>query len=126
MRQRAPTMQSIRQVSIERGTTVLVAAPQPAWPRRRLKAVSTVLAAVDEVAEAHLPQILELGAGRPASTVLFVVVEPESAIQRAVARIVDGLGEIRGLGTLGVWAVGPDSPFVETVRRAGCAVGWRD
>lgn len=119
-------MESIRQVSIARGTTVLVGVPGHGWPRRRVKALSSVLAPLDEVAEAHLPEILELGAGRPASTVLFLVVEPEAAIPRVVERVVAGLRELRGLGALGIWAVGPDSPFVPTVRQAGCAVGWRD
>ncbi len=106
---------------------VIVAAPRRRLPARRVKKISALLATIDEVREAHLPEVLAIGSAGEPRNVLFVVVEPQEAIGRVRERLETELARLlRRREALEVWPVAAGHPLIATVRQAGCVVGWRD
>ena len=58
---------------------------------------------------------------------LFVVIDPETAIEPVSERIQTALRDVlRASQMIDVWAVAVHDEFVATVREADCMVGWRD
>ncbi len=85
-----------------------------------------MLSDLEEVREAHLPEVLGIGTGRPAVRVLFVVIDAETAIEDVTERLAEQLGSILRKHSLKIWPVGSMHEIIETVREADCLVGWRN
>ncbi|MDH3713860.1 MAG: enhanced serine sensitivity protein SseB C-terminal domain-containing protein [Gammaproteobacteria bacterium] len=108
-------------------TNVLVGKPATRLPKRRLKQISALLREIPEVREAHVPEIFALGIMQTPRGVLFVVIEPDTAIDAVTMRIDDALGAIlKKREQLDVWPVSTEHRLIGTVRETECLVGWRD
>ena len=108
-------------------TNVLIGKPTNRLPKRRLKQISALLRDIPQVREAHLPEIYAIGIMEAPRDVLFLVVEPESAMTDVTQRIDDALRTIlRRREHLDVWPVAKEHRLIPTVRDADCLVGWRD
>ena len=116
----------MRQHFIETGTKILVGSPAKPLPKRQFKQISGILAAIDEIREAHLPQVYGIGELDNAKQLLFIVVDPESAIPDVMEQLRAPLERFLQQHSLDVWPVGKTHRLIGTVRDANCCVGWRD
>ena len=66
--------------TIKPSNTLVVAPPQKAPDSTLTKKISRALAELEEVREAHLPEVIEIGVSTRARLMLFVVVEPAEKI----------------------------------------------
>ena len=108
-------------------TNVLVGTPTNRLPKRRLKQISALLGDIAQIREAHLPEIYAIGIMQAPRNVLFLVVEPESAIADITQYVDDALRALlKRREQLDVWPVTKEHPLIATVRDADCLVGWRD
>lgn len=108
-------------------TNVLVGKPGTRLPKRRMKQISALLGEIPEVREAHIPEIFAIGVMQAPRSVLFVVIEPDTAVDAVTTRIDGALGAIlKKRERLDVWPVAAGHLLIDTVREAECLVGWRD
>ena len=108
-------------------TSILITAPRKPWRKKRIKQISAMLADIDEVREAHLPQVIEIGSTAPPEITLFIVVEPASAVATVMETIDARLAALLGRGeTLKVRPISPQDELLTTVRGVDCVIGWRD
>lgn len=108
-------------------TNMLITAPRRPWRRKRIKQISAILADIDEVREAHLPQVIEIGSTAPPEMTLFIVVEPASAVDAVMEKIGARLQSLLGRNeTLNVRPIGCQDELLTTIRDVDCVIGWRD
>lgn len=108
-------------------TNVLVGRPAKALPKRRMKQISTLLGEIPQVCEAHLPQVFAIGVMETPRNVLFVVIDPDTAVAEVSQRLDAALSALLKRGEhLDLWPVTADHSLIATVREADCLVGWRD
>ena len=108
-------------------TNVLVGRPASRLPKRRLKQISALLSEIPEVREAHLPEVFAIGIMQAPRNVLFVVIEPDTAVAEITQRIDSVLRTIlKRHEQLDVWPVPTEHRLITSVRDADCLVGWRD
>lgn len=106
---------------------LLIGAPRRPVDTALMKKLSKMLADLELVKEAHLPEIVELGSGRPAELTLLVVVASDSAVVP-----VTGILEVRlehGFSAkqmVALRVVTEDFPLLAVARSVQCVVGWRD
>lgn len=67
-----------------------------------------------------------MGATRAASRVLFIVVDPETAIDDVTDRLAAALSSTLRHHSLEIWPVGSRHEIIPTVREVDCLIGWRD
>ena len=65
-------------------TNLIIGAPLNPTKKKRLKLLSKMLSDLEEVREAHLPQVNELGSNEPPELIFFVVIDPEHDRWRSV------------------------------------------
>lgn len=116
----------MNRLDLQPGHNLLVGRPAKPMPRRLAKKFSAVLSAFEEIREAHVPEVFVVGATKAASRVLFIVVDPETAIDDVMDRLADGLRSILRNYPLEIWPVGSTHEIIPTVREADCLIGWRD
>lgn len=108
-------------------TGFLVSAPRRPPPKRLRKRLSALLADLEAVREAHLPDVLELGVDSTPRAVLILVVEPPAASRDVLETVRARLPEVLGRGeTLAVRSLRPDHPQLASIRETQCVIGWRD
>lgn len=106
---------------------LLIGAPRRPVSTALMKKLSKMLADLELVKEAHLPEIVELGTGRSSELTLLVVVSTNSAIVP-----VTGILEVRlenGLPAnqqIALRVVTEEFPLLAVARSVQCVVGWRD
>lgn len=106
---------------------MIVGAPRRPVSEALMKKLSRMLADLELVKEAHLPEVVELGSGRSAALTLLVVVSSDSAVIP-----VTGILEVRlehGLAAdcdITLRVVTEEFPLLPVVRSVQCVVGWRD
>ena len=108
-------------------TGFVVGTPRQPLSRRRRRRLSAALADLEAVREAHLPELLDIGAGTEARLVLVVVVEPPAMTAEVLETVRARLPAALGRGErLEVRALATDHPLLPSVREADCVIGWRD
>ena len=108
-------------------TNVLVGKPAKGPSRRRLKQISALLGEIPEIREAHIPEVFAIGIMQAPRNVLFLVIEPDTAIDDIASRIGAALDTLLGKRErLDVWPVTAEHRLIATVREADCLVGWRE
>jgi hypothetical protein len=108
-------------------TNLVIGAPVKPTKKGRLKLLSKMLADLEEVREAHLPQVIELGSGKPPELVFFVVIDPQTAVPGVMEKIRARLKDVLGGGeTLDVRPLPLEHDLLPAIRNADCIVGWRD
>ncbi len=108
-------------------TNLIIGAPANPTKKRRLKLLSKMLSDLEEVREAHLPQVNELGSNKPPELIFFVVIDPESAIPGVMEKIRARLKDVlRADEKLEVRPLHVDHELLSTIRNAECIVGWCD
>ena len=116
----------MNELRLETGTNILIGKPAKPIARRQVKKISDLLHDIDEIREAHLPEVFAVGTMETSAPVLFIVVDPESAIPAVMEKLAGPLSEMLARQSLDVWPVGKAHDIVPTVRDANCLIGWRD
>lgn len=112
---------------LRNNTNLLIATPRDPTDKKLLKKISSVLSDIEQVREAHLPEVLEIGAQATAALTLFVVIEPASDLESVTDQIKRRLAREFGRNTYpDVRAVTSTFALLKTIREANCVVGWRD
>jgi hypothetical protein len=108
-------------------TNVVIGAPVKPTTKTRLKRLSKLLSDLEEVREAHLPQVIELGSEKPPELVFYIVIDPETAIPGVMEKIRARLKDVLRAGeTLDARPLPLDHELLPAIRNADCVVGWRD
>ena len=108
-------------------TNLIIGAPLNQTKKKRLKLLSKMLSDLEEVREAHLPQVNELGSNEPPELIFFVVIDPESAIPGVMEKIDARLKDVLHTDEkLEVRPLLKDHELLPAIRNAKCVVGWRD
>lgn len=91
-----------------------------------LKKLSRAMADIEQIREAHLPEVLDIGSGGKARPVLFVLVDEPDQRQPVEKLLKKRLAGPFGGNRIEIRAISSDFPLLETIREVNCLVGWRD
>lgn len=106
---------------------LLFGKPKQRVPGSLISQLSKLVADIQSVREAYLPEVKELGLAMPASLAFFLVVDPPSRIDHVRKQIDKRIGDILPVDlAVAVRIVTPDYPLLQTIRDTRCVVGWRD
>ena len=106
---------------------ILIGAPRTPPRKKRIKQLFDMLSDLDAVREAHLPEVMKLGAAAPAALVLFLVVDPESEIPAVMETVTRRLKGFLGRSErLDVRPISTRHELLPTIKEADCVIGWRD
>jgi hypothetical protein len=109
------------------GTHILVAAPKRAPSKRLRRRISEIICNIEDICEAHLPEVITIGPSSQSNRVLFLVFTRGSRIPA----IMDSIGaELQTAGSrdeqFEVWPISRASELLDSIRKANCVIGWRD
>lgn len=113
--------------TISTNTNYIVVAPDKPADKSLIKRISRAVADLEDVKEAHLPAVIELGKFDSPRLTLFVVVEKganTSVVQETLQKRLSGWFSLTSRVDLKV--VNHDFPMLDSVRETGCVIGWRD
>lgn len=108
-------------------TNYIVLAPEKPTNETLLKKVSQVLADIEEISEAHLPHVIQLGTNNAPVLTLFAVVSEEGDyghLQNLLNTKING-GFFRK-NRVAVKIISQNFPLMQSIKDANCLVGWRD
>lgn len=116
------------QVYIEKSATnILICAPTKPVSKELRRRISEIICDVEEIREAHLPDVITIGSDTDASRVLFLVFDQQRNIPLIMKSIGAALADMaRDEEQFEVWPIGPSSELLKTIRDSNCVVGWRD
>lgn len=108
-------------------TNYIVAAPSKPTKASLVKKVSRELEEFQEIREAHLPTVIELGDLGAGKLTLFAVVTADcekSKLHKALTNKING--RFLKKQNLDIKLIHEDFPLLESIRATNCIVGWRD
>ena len=113
--------------TLSTNTNYIVVAPEKPVDKALIKRISRAVGDLEDVKEAHLPAVIELGKFDSPQLTLFVVVDKSADMQTVVdllSRRLSGWFSLTSKVDLKV--VDSDFPMLDSVRETGCVIGWRD
>lgn len=113
--------------TLKTNTALVVSPPSKPADPALIKKISALLGDLEEVREAHLPDVIEIGMSTKSTPMLFVVVasaDHTKKVERALARRFGGLFRLGS--RLAYRVVQPDFPMLADIRDTQSLVGWRD
>lgn len=113
--------------TLNTNTSLVVSPPRKPPDPGLIKKISAVLSDLEEVKEAHLPEVIEIGSSTQSHLVLFVVVEDvgkSGRVEKALAR--QFAGRLRFGPKLEFRIVSPAFAMLQNIRDTNSIVGWRD
>ena len=113
--------------TLSTNTNYIVVAPEKPADKGLIKRISRAVGDLEDVKEAHLPAVIELGKFDSPHLTLFVVVEKSAntqVVQDLLKRRLSGWFSLTSKVDLKV--VDTDFPMLDSVRETGCVIGWRD
>jgi hypothetical protein len=113
--------------TLNTNTTLVVSPPAKPTDPALLRKISALLSELEEVREAHLPEVIEIGAATQSRLMLFVVVDDAdntARVEKALARQFGG--RLRFGGRLEYRIVTAEHSMLQNIRDTNSIVGWRD
>ena len=108
-------------------TKILIGAPAIPVSQDLRRRISEIICNIEEIREAHLPDVITIGSGGGASRVLFLVFEQKDQISQIMDSIGPELADAgRNAEQFEVWPISQSNDLLETIRDANCVIGWRD
>lgn len=109
------------------GTNILIAAPDRVASKRLCRRISEIICDIEDVCEAHLPEVITVGPSGRSKRVLFLVFSHANRIPAIMNSIGSDL-ESAGSGDehFEVWPISRSSDLLDSIRMANCVIGWRD
>ncbi|OED39056.1 hypothetical protein AB833_16050 [Chromatiales bacterium (ex Bugula neritina AB1)] len=113
--------------TIDSNTNILVAAPSEPTDKSLMQQLSRCVADIEEVREAHLPAVIEIGQASSARLTLVVVVR-QNADKKQISNVLAGnmKSHLSAADQIDTRVVADDFPLLDSIRATGCVVGWRD
>ena len=116
-------LSSMQPFNVPAGAQILLGAPAKPMPPSDADAIASLVARVDGVQEAHLPQCFVVGVMESPAQILVVLLDTNYDASVALNRIGDGLTDILSKGKhLDVWPVESGNSMLNDVRSAGCEI----
>lgn len=113
--------------TISTSTSYIVVAPEKPTDNSLIKRISQTVADLEEVKEAHLPTVIELGKFDSPQLTLFVVVEVGADTQVLTDLLRQRFsGWFSLTSKIDMKVVTTEFPMLESIRETGCVIGWRD
>lgn len=113
--------------TLSTNTSYVVVAPEKPADKALIKRISRSMADLEEIREAHLPAVIELGKFESQKLMLFVVVDHGTDVMAVTQLLEQRLsGWFRLTSHIDLKVVKPDFPMLDSVRDTGCVIGWRD
>lgn len=113
--------------TLSTNTSYIVVAPEKPTDKGLIKRISRAVADLENVKEAHLPAIIELGKFDSPRLTLFVVVDKASDTQSVTDLLQQRLsGWFSLTSKVDLKVVDADFPMLNSIRETGCVIGWRD
>ena len=112
-------------IHVPAGTEIMVGAPAKPMPEKTYAVIAQLVAQIEGIQEAHLPQCYAPDTMERPGQILVLVLAPRVNIQRAMERIGQGLHEneiLSGGDPLDIWPLQPPHPLLEEIRKAGCRI----
>jgi hypothetical protein len=108
---------------IEAGTQILIGAPARPMPSAQSAAIAGMLAKIEGVVEAHLPQVYAPGAMSEPAQVLVVVLRPGADTEATLHKINCDLARLLTEDSrLDIFPVAGDGGMLKDVRAVGCQI----
>ena len=112
-----------RQISVPSGAKILIGAPAHPMPKARSHEIAQMVAGINGILEAHLPQFFIVGVSERPAQVLFVSLDESANKDSVLGRIGDGLIRVLPKGEyLDVWPIDHNDSILVEVRQAGCEI----
>lgn len=113
--------------TISTNTSFIVATPVKPTDKSLMQKISGFLTDLDDVREAHLPSVIELGYGGIPQLTLFVVVTADASRETIHKTLTSRMGgRFSNTGSIALQIVTDTFPLLQAIRDTGCVVGWRD
>lgn len=118
---------SAHQFDARSTTNVLIAAPAAAVSQSLRRKISEIICDVEDICEAHMPNVITLGTNNHSVRVLFLVFCHENRIGSIMDSITPDLENAADSDeSFEVWPISRSSELLDSIRKANCIIGWRD
>lgn len=109
------------------GTNILISAPPKPLSKDLRRRISEIVRDIEEIREAHFPEVIAMGSDDDAACVLFLVFRQASKISAVMDSIGAELANVsQDEGPFEVRPISQSDSLLETIRGANCVIGWRD
>ena len=109
------------------GTNILISVPPNPLSRNLRRRISEIVRDIEEIREAHFPEVVVMGSYDDAACVLFLVFRQTSKISAVMDSIGAELANVsEDEGPFEIWPISQSDSLLETIRGANCVIGWRD
>jgi hypothetical protein len=106
---------------------VLIAAPATPVSKSLRRRISEIICDVEDICEAHIPNVITLGVNSHSVRVLFLVFCHENRIASIMDSIAPDLESAADNDeSFDVWPISRSSELLDSIRKANCVIGWRD
>ena len=108
-------------------TNYIVLAPDKPTQKALVKKISQALADIDDIREAHLPNVIEFGLSNTPKLTLFAVVNGGCDHEQLTTLLHSKInGGFFNKHAIAIKIIPEDFPLLESIRDTNCLVGWRD
>ena len=108
-------------------TNYIVLAPSTPTHKGLVKKISQAMADIDDIREAHLPNVIEFGLNNSPELTLFAVVNSECNQEQLKKTLHAKInGGFFNKNTVALKIVLEDFPLLQAIRDTDCLIGWRD
>ncbi len=113
----------VNNLNLPAGTPLMIGAPAHPMDPSIFAAIANLIASIDGVAEAHLPQLFAVGVMDRPAQVLVLLLRAHASIAAIRTRLEEGLSEIIGPDRhLHLLPMLPDNPLLDDIRLTACRV----
>jgi len=115
-------------IEVPAGAEMMIGAPAKPMPEATSGAIAALVAQIDGIQEAHLPQCYVPNTMARPGQILVLLLTPRANIQAVMERIGQGLHDILlGAEPLDIWPLQPPASdaLIAEVRKAGCQIYQR-
>ena len=113
-------------IHVRSGTELMIGAPANPMPEEISDAIAQLVAQIDGVQEAHLPQCYVPDMMEQPGQILILAIAPKADVRAAMEHIGQGLRGVLSEGEpLDIWPLQPPNPLLDEVRKADCQIYGR-
>ena len=108
-------------------TNYIVLAPTHPTHKGLLKKISLAMAEIEDIREAHLPNVIEFGPNNTPELTLFAVVNGDCNRDQLKELLHSKINSgFFNKNAVAIKIIPEDFPLLESIRDTNCLIGWRD
>lgn len=108
-------------------TNYIVLAPSEPTEQSLVKKISSAMADMEAIREAHLPDVIEFGLNNSPSLTLFAVVDTDCDFDQLKATLDGKINSgFFNKKSIDIKIIPKSFPLLQAIRDTDCLVGWRD